>query len=160
MSNGNHEPPGWKAALEPYATLLANLLDSMFGLPLGGPIKHWLGPPPAPLAERAQEVSDALIKVGALIAELQAEVAARTALIESLATKAQDAEHRADEALRRADLSEEEAKAVDAYLSKALTVQLSEVERKSRRREWGLATLGALIIGVIAILISHFLFGF
>lgn len=115
---------------------------------------------PAPLAERAQEVSDALLRVGALIAELQAEVEARMILIDSLAARAKDAEYRADEALHRANLSEEEAKAVDAYLNRALTVQLGEVERKSRRREWGLATLGALIIGVIAILISHFLFGF
>ena len=100
------------------------------------------GPPPAPLAVRAQEVSDALTKAGSLMDELRAEVDARTALIDSLAAKTQDAERRSTDALRRADLNEEQAKAVDAYLDRALGVQLGLAERKARRREWGLATLG------------------
>jgi len=122
------------------------------------------GPPPAPLAVRAQEVSDALTKAGSLMDELRAEVDARTALIDSLAAKTQDAERRSTDALRRADLNEEQAKAVDAYLDRALGVQLGLAERKARRREWGLATLGGLIVGLVvgvgSILIAHFLFGF
>jgi hypothetical protein len=123
-------------------------------------IKEWLGPPPAPLVVRAQEVSDALIRVAELVDELQAEVNARMALIESLTSKAQHAEQRADDALRRASLNEEEAKAIDTYLDRAVKVQISESERRSRRREWGLATLGGLVIGAGAIVIVHFLFGF
>ena len=119
-----------------------------------------LGPPPAPLAVRAQEVSDALTKARTLFADLETEVEARTALVEALTTKAQDAERRADDALRRADLSEEQAKAVDAYLGRAVKVQLDTVERKARRREWGLATLVGLIVGVASILIAHFLLDF
>jgi F0F1-type ATP synthase membrane subunit b/b' len=118
------------------------------------------GPPPAPLAVRAQEVSDALTNAQTLFADLEAEVEARTALVEALTNKAQAAERRADDALRRADLSEEQAKAVDAYLGRALKVQLGTVERKARRREWGLATLVGLIVGLASILIAHFLFGF
>jgi hypothetical protein len=82
-----------------------------------------------PLAT-GQEASDALAKAGALFAELQAEVKARRALMESLAAKIQDAERRADEALHRADLNEEQAKSVDAYLDRALKVPLDTVERK------------------------------
>jgi hypothetical protein len=119
-----------------------------------------LGPPPAPLAVRAQEVSNALSKAGELLDELQADVLARTALIDSLAAKTQDAERRADEALTRADLSESEAKAVDAFLDRALKLRLAEVERNARRREWGIGTLVALIVGVGSILIAHFAFGF
>jgi len=119
-------------------------------------IKKRFGPPPAPLAVRAQEVSDALIRTGQLIDELQAEVKARMALIENLARQVQDADKRADEALRRAKLSEEDAKAVDAYLNRAV----SEAEARSRRREWGLATFAGLLIGVGAIVIARFLFGF
>jgi predicted nucleic acid-binding Zn-ribbon protein len=118
------------------------------------------GPPPEPLAARAQEVSDALVRAGALFAELQTEIDARTALIDSLASKAQDAEGRAEDAIRRADLSEEQAKAVDAYLERALKSELAKVERSSRLREWGLAVVGGLVIGIASILISHFLFGY
>jgi DNA repair exonuclease SbcCD ATPase subunit len=123
-------------------------------------ITRRFGPPPEPLAARAQEVSDTLTKAAAMFAELQAEIDARTALIDSLAAKARDAESRAEEAIRRADLSEEQAKAVDAYLERALKAELAKVERKSRRREWGLAIIGGLVIGIISILIAHFLFGF
>ena len=118
------------------------------------------GPPPAPLAVRAQEVSDALTKASALMDELRAEVDARTALVDSLAAKTREAERRSVEALQRADLTEEQARAVDAYLDRALQVQLGKVEHKARRREWGLAIVGGLIVGVGSILIAHFLFGF
>lgn len=124
------------------------------------PIFKRFGPPPEPLAVRAQEISDALTRAGTLFAELQTEIDARTALIDSLAAKAKDAEGRAEEAIRRADLSEEQAKAVDAYLDRALKSELAKAERKSIRREWGLAIIGGLIIGVISILVAHFLFGF
>lgn len=133
------------------AELIAAIINSI--------VKRF-GPPPEPLAVRAQQVSDALARAGALFAELESEVNARTALIESLVVKAEAAESRADNAIRRADLSEEQAKAVDAYLDRALKVELAKVERKTRRREWGLATLGGLTIGIASILIAHFSFGF
>jgi hypothetical protein len=127
---------------------------------IDGYIKKWFGPPPAPLAVRAQEVSDSLIRTGELIDELQAEVKARMTLIEGLASQARDAEQRAADALSRANLSEEQAKAVDAFLDRAVKLQIDESEGRSRRREWGLATFGGLVIGVAAIAIAHFLLGF
>lgn len=146
-----------------YLRAVSVVLGGIVGVPgtkfLDDYIAKRFGPPQAPLAVRAQEVTDALTRVGELLDELQAEVQARMTLIESLAGKAQDAEQRATDALRRANLSEEDAKAVDAYLNRALTVQLSEVEGKARRREWGLGTIGGLVVGIAAILIGHFLFG-
>jgi hypothetical protein len=124
-----------------YTSLMAFMFNAATDA-LAELIAKRFGPPPAPLAVRAQEVSDALTKAGALMEELRTEVDARTALIDSLAARTQDAERRSADALLRADLNEEQAKAVDAYLDKALQVQLGAVERKAKRREWGLATLG------------------
>jgi putative transposase len=41
-----------------------------------------------------------------------------------------------------------------------LEARLGALERQARRREWMLATVVALIIGVAAILVSHYLVGF
>lgn len=78
----------------------------------------------------------------ALFDDLQAETGARAAVVEALAAKAQDAERRAEYAIRCADLREEEAKAVGAFLDRALMARLAYLERKARRREWILATMG------------------
>lgn len=122
------------------------------------------GQPPGPLEVRAQEVSDALARARALMEELQAEVQARTDLMNALAAQIQEAERRSEEAILRAGLNEEQAKAVDTQLNRALQARLSTLERKARRREWGLAMIGGLIVGLVvgvgSILIVHFVFGF
>src|SRR5262245_11483618 len=99
-------------------------------------------PQPEPLAVRAQEVSDVLTKAGALMGELQAEVQARMDLMNSLTAQTEEAERRSGEAILRAGLNEEQAKAVDSQLDRALQARLSALEQKARRREWGLATVG------------------
>jgi DNA repair exonuclease SbcCD ATPase subunit len=133
----------------------------------GGLVEYILkrfGPPPEPLAERAQEVSDALARARALMEELQAEVQARMDLINSLADETEDAERRSAEAALRAGLSEEQANAVDFQLDRALQARLGTLEQKARRREWGLAVAGGLVVGLIvgvgSILLVHFVFGF
>jgi predicted nucleic acid-binding Zn-ribbon protein len=117
-----------------------------------------------PLDVRAREVGEALQRARDLLDELQSEVTARAAIIESLATQTVQAEQRAAEASERAGLSEKASEAVDALLVSAMKTRLGELERTARRREWGLATIVALIIGLIvgvaSILISHFAFGF
>jgi F0F1-type ATP synthase assembly protein I len=119
---------------------------------------------PDPIDVRAREVGFALQRARDLLDELQSEVAARAAIIEGLAAQTQQAEQRATDASARAGLSEKESEAVDALLVSALKTRLAELERSARRREWGLATIVALIIGLIvgvaSILISHFAFGF
>jgi len=145
--------------LEAMAYALRSVLGSPGGL-ISDYLKEILGRPPAPLAVRAQEVSTALSRASQLLDELQSEVQARTAVIDSLVAKTQDAERRAGEALTRADLSESEAKAVDAFLDRALKLQLAEAERKARGREWVIGTMVTLVIGIGSILIAHFAFGF
>lgn len=123
-----------------------------------------LGLKQAPLAERAQEVSDALTRASALVEELQAEVLARTAIIESLTSQTREANERAEAAKLRAGLSEEESKAVDDYLDRALVNRLAELEKSAKKREWSLGTIVALLVGLVvgvgSILIVHFLLGF
>lgn len=114
----------------------------------------------APLAERAQGVTDALTKAGELLEELQTEVKARSAIIDGLASQTKEAEQRAEDAVRRAALNEEQAKAVDAYLDRALKNRLTELDRTASRREWVIGTVVCLIVGIASILIAHFLFGF
>jgi hypothetical protein len=115
------------------------------------------------LTEQAQMVSEALNNVRQLFEDLEAEVKARSAVVERLTGEAYQAEVRAEEALKRASLNEQEAKAVDAWLDRALQRRLSELERTARRREWLLATIISSIIGlavgVIAIVFAHFFLG-
>jgi len=129
------------------------------------PILNWLfGIKPEPLAVRAQEVSDALGKTRALMEELQAEVQVRMDYMNSFSAQIEEAERCSAEVRLRAGLNEEQAQAVDAQLERALQARLSTLERKARRREWGLAMIGGLIIGLVvgvaSILIVHFVFGF
>jgi hypothetical protein len=117
-----------------------------------------------PLDVRAREVGLALQRARDLLGELQAEVTARIAIVESLAGQIKQAEQQAAEASARAGLSEKEAEAIDAFLVSALKTRLAELERSARRREWMLATAVAtiigLIVGIASILISHSAFGF
>lgn len=116
------------------------------------------------LAEQAEIVNEALNKARQLFEDLEAEVQARSAIVEHLATEARQAEVRAEEASNRAALNEQEAKAVDQWLDRALQQRLGNLESRARRREWLLATIVASIIGLAvgigAILIAHFLLGF
>lgn len=114
----------------------------------------------APLVIRAQEVADALEKTSQMLDELQAEVRARTSLIEALVSQTDEAERRSEDAIRRAQLNEEQAKAVDAYLDQALKNRISELEMRARRREWMIGTVVALTMGVVSILFSHYVLHF
>jgi VIT1/CCC1 family predicted Fe2+/Mn2+ transporter len=138
---------------------LGHLVEVIFRWLLGIPPEQ-----PESLAARAGEVSDALAKARALMEEMQAEVQARMDLIDSLAAETQEAERRSAEATLRAGLNEEQAKAVDFQLDRALQARLGTLERKAQRREWGLATAGGLIVGLVvgvgSILLVHYLFGF
>jgi hypothetical protein len=123
------------------------------------------------LAERAQVVANALGEATKIVHEIETEVKARAAIIENLVAQANQAEIRAGEAVRRAALSEQQVAAVDAYLNRALQsrireleLRLEQTERKTRRRDWMIATLVTstvgLVVGVAAILIAHFWLGF
>jgi len=81
-------------------------------------------------------------------------------VVEALADQADAARERAQQAAQLARLNEEQAAAVNAFLDRLLEARLGTLERQARRREWMLATIVALIIGVAAILVSHYLVGF
>ena len=78
------------------------------------------------------------------------------ALVGEVAAAQTQAEH----AAQLARMNEEQAAAVNAFLDRLLETRLGALERQARRREWILATVVALIIGVSAILVSHYLVGF
>jgi len=110
-------------------------------------------------ALQVQEVSNALARAGALIDQLQARLRDGWDHIESLEVQIQDAQQRADDALHRADLGEEQAKAIEACFDRLLKARLDTAEGKARRREWFLATLVALIVGLATIVIARYLPG-
>lgn len=84
--------------LHGYASLMTFMLADAVGS-LVEFILEKFGPPPPPLAMRAQEVSDALARARALMEELQAVVQARMDLMNSLAAQTEDAERRSKEAI-------------------------------------------------------------
>jgi hypothetical protein len=114
----------------------------------------------APLEQRAALVADTAAYAVRLLDSLQKEIAARSAVVEALAGEADAAQQRAQHAAQLARLNEEQAAAVNAFLDRLLEARIGALERQARRREWMLATVVALIIGVAAILVSHYLIGF
>jgi hypothetical protein len=113
-----------------------------------------------PLEQRAALVADTAAYAVRLLDSLQREIAARSALVEALASEVQSAHTQATHSRQVASLNEVQAAAVNAFLDRLLKARLDDVEHQARRREWVLATGVALIIGVAAILVSHYLIGF
>ncbi|MBS2548796.1 hypothetical protein KGQ19_18175 [Catenulispora sp. NL8] len=151
----------WIRAYRPYLSIL----EAVLGWTPAGPLfanrlRELTKPPKDPLAERAKAVTAALTLSAELLEDLQAEVKAKIALIDGLEARTLVAEGRASDAEIRAALNEEQAKAVDSYLDRAVKHRIGELERSARRREWGLATVVALAVGVASILLSHYLFSF
>jgi hypothetical protein len=114
----------------------------------------------APLEQRAALVADTVTYAVRLLDSLQKEIAARSAIVQALAGEAEAAQTQAEHAAQLARLNDEQAAAVNAFLDRLLEARLGAMERHARRREWALATVVALIIGVAAILVSHYLIGF
>jgi len=159
MNDRKPRSPSRENQLRHLATVILNAI--IFVLPAMAPLAVLIEPAPGgPLSDRAREVAEALDKAGRMVQELEAEVRARTEIIEALAAETKDAEQRADQAVERAAMSEKAAKAVDAFLDRALENRIGSFEQSARRREWGLATVVAFIVGIICILVSHYGFGF
>jgi hypothetical protein len=113
-----------------------------------------------PLEQRAALVADTATYAVRLLDSLQKEIAARSAVVQALAGEVEAARTQAEHAAQLARLNEEQAAAVNAFLDRLLAARLGAMERHARRREWVLATVVALIIGVASILVSHYLAGF
>jgi len=114
----------------------------------------------APLEQRAALVADTATYAVRLLDSLQKEIAARSAVVQALAGEIEEAQTQAEHAAQLARLNDEQAEAVNAFLDRLLAARLGTMERHARHREWVLATVVALIIGVASILVSHYLVGF
>jgi hypothetical protein len=114
----------------------------------------------APLEQRAALVADTATYAVRLLDSLQKEIAARSAVVQALAGEIEAAQTQAEHAAQLARLNDEQAEAVNAFLDRLLAAGLGTMERHARHREWVLATVVALIIGVASILVSHYLVGF
>ena len=109
------------------------------------------------LPERVKCAARALKEVTVLVEDLKTELSARTALLDNL--KQQEA----DTAQRAADMDkfdEDTKRILNNLVDSALKGRLNEIEQSTRRREWFIGTVIAAAVGVIAILISHIVFGF
>lgn len=116
------------------------------------------------LSERAMRARSALQEATSLARELTDELAARSALLEDVERQLAAESQRAEDMKRLDKVDEDTTRIINKYFDEALKRRLDDLERNARRREWGLAIAGGLIIGLIvgiaSILIAHFLFGF
>lgn len=114
----------------------------------------------SPLEQRAALVAETVTYAGRLLDSLQREIAARSAIVQALADEVEASKTEAEHAAQLAQLNDQQARAVNAYLDRLLAARLDTMERHARRREWTLATIVALAVGVASILAAHFLVGF
>ena len=116
------------------------------------------------LSERAAHATSALQEATRLAHELTDELTARSALLEDVKRQLAEANQHAEEMRKLAQVDDETTDILNRYFDDALKTRLGELEKAARRREWGLAIVGGMIVGLIvgvgSILIAHFLFGF
>jgi hypothetical protein len=112
------------------------------------------------LPERAKHAAQVLQEATGLVTELQAELAARTVLLEDVQRQVAEANRRVGDMEKLSRVDSETTTVLNKYFDEALTSRLETLERSARRREWLLGTVGALLFGITAILLSHYLFGF
>jgi len=127
------------------------------------------------LLDRVNAMAALLEQSASVLTELQAEFAARTASLKLLAAQIQEQEGKAAEASALASLKDEQAQAVNRYLTAftenriaALETSLvrvtggyvEDLEKSARHREWVIGTVVAVVVGVASILTTHFVFGF
>lgn len=163
-AESTEQPRSTRKVLYPYLNFLLRFVGYIVPvLPsqeLADVVMRRFGPAAPPLEVRAKQVGEALAKAAELLDELQAEVKLRAVIIKQLEEQTVEAGRRSEDAVLRAALNEEQAKAVDTYLDRALQARLRELEKNARRREVMLGTVVALIVGIATIFISHYLFDF
>ena len=112
------------------------------------------------LTFRSAQASKALEEAARLVDELQKELSARAAILAEIKAEAEAANREADDARKLADLNAETVSAVNAYWDRMLEDKLGAFERSARQREWTVGTVVALVVGIVAILLAHYLFHF
>lgn len=106
----------------------------------------------ASLSQRAARATTALLEATGLVNEPQKELDARTALLGEQEQRIHDLEHRAEADPDTTDAPNECIGDVARLIG--------EFESRAVRREWLFGTLGGLVVGVSAILLTHFIFGY
>jgi signal transduction histidine kinase len=112
------------------------------------------------LSVRARRAGQALQEATVLVEELKTELDARTALLEDIRRQVEKTNRRAEDMEQLARVDDETTRILNRYFDEALKSRLGDLEHGAKRREWLLGTIGALLFGIIAILLSHYLFGF
>lgn len=112
------------------------------------------------LPERAQHAARVLNEATTLIEELQSELSTRTALLEYAKRQLDETSQRATDVEKFLQVNEEDVRAV----SKIVEDRLEARERVASRREWIIGTVVAapiaIVFGVVAILVGHYVFGY
>jgi hypothetical protein len=112
------------------------------------------------LPERASRAAQVLQEAITLVTELQDELNARTALLDDVKRQVAETTERAADIEKLSHVDEETTLILNKYFDEALKGRLETLERSARGREWLIGTVVALIVGVGAILVSHYGLGF
>ena len=112
------------------------------------------------LPERARQAAQALQQAMRLAAELQAEMDTRTALLEQARQQMAETRQQTEDLQHLAEADPELLRVTDERWDRAIARRFSEFERGARQREWTIGTVVAVAVGIVAILLSHYLFGF
>jgi hypothetical protein len=112
------------------------------------------------LPQRTEHAAEMIHEATRLVEELQTELADRTALLEHVRHQAAETTQRITDMEELSQLSEQTKRTLNKYFDELLKKRLETLEYGARRRDWLLGTVGALAFGIIAILLSHYLFGF
>jgi hypothetical protein len=111
------------------------------------------------LPERAKRAAESLQEATRLVEELKDELDARTRLLEDVKRQVTETTERAEEMETLGQVDEQTTRILNKYFDEALQTRLHKLERSAQRREWLLATVGAVPVGVLVILVAHYLFG-
>lgn len=106
------------------------------------------------LRDVAKRVEDETAKITSeldkQLEQAEAEVHARQAKLDELLAKSRQYE-------QTAAMHEEQAAAVSDYFALRVKEITHGMERQARRREWGLGTVGAVLIGLVTAVVARYL---
>lgn len=108
------------------------------------------------LPERAEHAAEVLQEATTLVQELQDELTARTELLEDVRRRVEEASRQAEDLEKVAQFDDETVRAVDNLVDQVIKRRLGDVKREGRI----IGTVGAFVVGIIVIVVAHFVLGF
>jgi hypothetical protein len=112
------------------------------------------------LPDRAKRAAEALEEATLLFDALRTELDTRAAMLDDAKKQLAETTRRTDDLQRLAREDPEIIRMVDTRWDEALDRRFRVLERGALLRELLLGTVGAVVFGLIAILLSHYFFGF